>query len=129
MLVEVERRRGLIELALLVLHEIEQAAPRVNARLVEAFGQTQDRRLKNGRAGVLVRPTLMIEAVGAGTVAGAVVRCLDQPRIMPMTELARMDHPRSLRSDRLTVQLLPQCSNSEANVSNIRPRRVEVVIL
>ena len=43
--------------------------------------------------------------------------------------LARMDHPRSLRSDRLTVQLLPHCSNSEANVSNIRPRRVEVVIL
>ncbi len=43
--------------------------------------------------------------------------------------LARMDHPRSLRADRLTVQLLPHCSNSEANVSNIRPRRVEVVIL
>jgi tyrosinase len=43
--------------------------------------------------------------------------------------LARMDHPRSLRADRLTVQLLPNCSNSEANVSNIRPRRVEVVIL
>ena len=29
----------------------------------------------------------------------------------------------------LTVQLLPHCSNSETNVSNIRPRRVEVVIL
>ena len=43
--------------------------------------------------------------------------------------LARLDHPRSLRADRLTVQLLPHCSNSEANVSNIRPRRVEVVIL
>ncbi len=43
--------------------------------------------------------------------------------------LARMDHPASLRSDRLTVQLLPHCSNSETNVSNIRPRRVEVVIL
>jgi hypothetical protein len=43
--------------------------------------------------------------------------------------LARMDHPRSLRADRLTVQLLPNCANSEANVSNIRPRRVEVVIL
>jgi len=39
--------------------------------------------------------------------------------------LARLDH----RSDRLTVQLLPHCSSSEANVSNIRPRRVEVVIL
>jgi len=43
--------------------------------------------------------------------------------------LARLDNPRSLRSDRLTVQLLPHCSSSEANVSNIRPRRVEVVIL
>ncbi|MEA2980774.1 MAG: tyrosinase [Alphaproteobacteria bacterium] len=43
--------------------------------------------------------------------------------------LARMDHPRSLRADRLTVQLLPNCANNEANVSNIRPRRVEVVIL
>ena len=43
--------------------------------------------------------------------------------------LARMDNPRSLRADRLTVQLLPNCSNTEANVSNIRPRRVEVVIL
>ena len=40
-----------------------------------------------------------------------------------------MDHPQSLRSDRLTVQLLPHCSSSEAHVSNIRPRRVEVVIL
>jgi tyrosinase len=43
--------------------------------------------------------------------------------------LARMDHPRSLRGDRLTVQMLPTCSNDEANVSNVRPRRVEVVIL
>jgi hypothetical protein len=43
--------------------------------------------------------------------------------------LARMDYSASLRSDRLTVQLLPHCSNSENNVSNIRPRRVEVVIL
>jgi hypothetical protein len=43
--------------------------------------------------------------------------------------LARMDNPASLRSDRLTVQLLPHCSNNESNVSNIRPRRVEVVIL
>ena len=42
---------------------------------------------------------------------------------------ARMEQPRHLRSDRLTVQLLPHCTNSEANVSNIRPRRVEVVIL
>jgi tyrosinase len=43
--------------------------------------------------------------------------------------LARMDHPQGLRSDRLTVQILPNCANSEANVSNVRPRRVEVVIL
>ena len=43
--------------------------------------------------------------------------------------LARMDQPHSLRSDRLTVQLLPSCANGEAHVSNIRPRRVEVVIL
>ena len=43
--------------------------------------------------------------------------------------LARLDHARSLRADRLTVQLVPTCANGEANVSNIRPRRVEVVIL
>jgi tyrosinase len=43
--------------------------------------------------------------------------------------LGRTGYPASLRSDRLTVQLLPHCSNSENNVSNIRPRRVEVVIL
>jgi hypothetical protein len=43
--------------------------------------------------------------------------------------LGRLDHPRSLRADRLTVQLLPNCANGEANVSNIRPRRVEVVIV
>jgi tyrosinase len=43
--------------------------------------------------------------------------------------LARMDHPETLRSDRLTVHLLPHCANSENNVSNIRPRRVELVIL
>lgn len=43
--------------------------------------------------------------------------------------LARMDSMGGMNADRLTVQLLPNCSNSEANVSNIRPRRVEVVIL
>jgi hypothetical protein len=43
--------------------------------------------------------------------------------------LGRLDHPRSLRGDRLTVQLLPHCANAEARVSNVRPRRVEVVIL
>ena len=45
------------------------------------------------------------------------------------TTLGRLDNPAGLRSDRLTVQLLPHCSNNESNVSNIRPRRVEVVIL
>jgi tyrosinase len=43
--------------------------------------------------------------------------------------LARLDHPRSLRGDRLTVQLLPHCANGQANAANVRPRRVEVVIL
>jgi tyrosinase len=42
--------------------------------------------------------------------------------------LARLD-AQSLRYDRLTVQLLPHCANNETNVSNVRPRRVEVVIL
>jgi len=42
--------------------------------------------------------------------------------------LAHLDPPR-LRADRLTVQLLPQCQNSEINVSNVRPRRVEIVII
>jgi tyrosinase len=43
--------------------------------------------------------------------------------------LARMERPRHLRGDRLTVQLLPACANNEANVADIRPRRVELVIL
>jgi hypothetical protein len=43
--------------------------------------------------------------------------------------LAHMDRPGGTLGDRLTIQLLPNCSNSEANVSNVRPRRVEVVIL
>jgi hypothetical protein len=43
--------------------------------------------------------------------------------------LGRLDDPQSLRADRLTVQLLPDCHSDEANVSNIRPRRVELVIL
>lgn len=42
--------------------------------------------------------------------------------------LWRLD-ARSARSDRLTVQLVPHCANDESNVSNIRPRRIEVVIL
>jgi hypothetical protein len=60
---------------------------------------------------------------GAGAPGGASVYVDLTPT------LARLDQPRSLRADRLTVQLLPSCSNSQANVSNIRPRRVEVVIL
>jgi tyrosinase len=43
--------------------------------------------------------------------------------------LARMEGQRALRGDRIDVQILPHCGNSEANVSNIRPRRVEIVIL
>jgi tyrosinase len=43
--------------------------------------------------------------------------------------LARMEDQRGLRGDRITVQLMPHCTNNEANVSNIRPRRIEVVIL
>ena len=61
---------------------------------------------------------------GAARGGGGFSACVD---LTP--ELSRLDHPRSLRADRLTVQLLPHCSNGEANVSNIRPRRVEVVIL
>ena len=34
-----------------------------------------------------------------------------------------------LSEDRLMVQLLPHCANTESNVSNVRPRRVEIVIL
>ena len=43
--------------------------------------------------------------------------------------LARMDNPRSLRSDRLTVQLLPTCANREAELSAVRTRCVEIVVL
>lgn len=61
---------------------------------------------------------------GAAANSGGASLCIDlsQP-------LARMGQPRGPRTDRLTVQLLPRCDNSEAHVSNIRPRRVEVVIL
>ena len=61
---------------------------------------------------------------GHETGHGAASVCID---LTPA--LAKMGHSRQLRSDRVTVQLLPHCTNSEANVSNIRPRRVEVVIL
>lgn len=43
--------------------------------------------------------------------------------------LARMDSSRGLRSDRLTVQLLPHCANGVAESSAVRTRCVEVVIL
>jgi tyrosinase len=55
---------------------------------------------------------------------GAMSACVD---LTPA--LARMDYARGMRSDRLTVQLLPHCSNHEARASNIRPRRIELVIL
>jgi tyrosinase len=60
-------------------------------------------------------------AAGAGDAANGTSVCID---LTP--SLARMP---SLRQDRLTVQLLPHCANTESNVSNIRPRRVEIVIL
>ena len=58
------------------------------------------------------------------TVVGGASLCIDlsQP-------LARMGQPRGPRTDRLTVQLLPRCESNETHVSNIRPRRVEVVVL
>jgi hypothetical protein len=40
-----------------------------------------------------------------------------------------MGQPRGPRTDRLTVQLLPSSNSGESHASNIRPRRVEVVIL
>jgi tyrosinase len=43
--------------------------------------------------------------------------------------LARMEHPQSLRSDRLTVQLLPTCDNRKTELTAVRTRCVEVVIL
>jgi tyrosinase len=43
--------------------------------------------------------------------------------------LSRLDHHRGMRADRLNVQLLPHCIDSEMNVANIKPRRVEIVIL
>lgn len=55
---------------------------------------------------------------------GGISACVD---LTPT--LARIDYPRGVRSDHLTVQLLPHCSNREAHVSNVRPRRVEIVIL
>jgi len=43
--------------------------------------------------------------------------------------IARLDNPRHLRGDRLTVQLLPTCANLEASRSAVRTRCVEVVVL
>jgi hypothetical protein len=61
---------------------------------------------------------------GAAANSGGASLCVDlsQP-------LARMGQPRGPRTDRLTVQLLPRCESNESHVSNIRPRRVEVVVL
>jgi hypothetical protein len=61
---------------------------------------------------------------GAAANSGGASLCVDlsQP-------LGRMGQPRGPRTDRLTVQLLPRCESNEAHVSNIRPRRVEVVVL
>jgi tyrosinase len=55
---------------------------------------------------------------------GAASICVDLT-----SSLAQTGQPRNLRSDRLTVQLLPHCMSSEADAGNIRPRRMEVVIL
>ena len=77
----------LVELVLLVLHHLEQAAARFNAGRVEAFRQTQYRRLKDRCADMLVRPALMIETIRTGTVARAIVGCLDEPGIMTLAKL------------------------------------------
>jgi hypothetical protein len=61
---------------------------------------------------------------GAASAAGAsngTSVCID---LTP--SLARMP---ALHLDYLTVQLLPHCASTETNVSNTRPRRVEIVIL
>ena len=42
--------------------------------------------------------------------------------------LARFE-PERLQIDRLTVQLLPECQNREAHASDVRPRRVEIVVI
>ena len=61
---------------------------------------------------------------GAPADSGGASLCIDLSQT-----LARMGQPRGPRTERLTVQLLPRCESNEAHVSNIRPRRVEVVIL
>jgi hypothetical protein len=43
--------------------------------------------------------------------------------------IARLENPRQLRGDRLTVQLLPTCADKEAARSVVRTRCVEVVVL
>jgi tyrosinase len=62
------------------------------------------------------------QAKGHG--AGGVSVCVD---LTPA--LARMDHRRGLSGDRLSVQLLPHCTDRRAEASRVRPRSVEVVIL
>ena len=66
------------------------------------------------------------EANGSGGISGGAGSvCIDLT-----STLAQMaDREGGLREDRLTVQLLPRCESTETNVSNIRPRRVEIVIL
>jgi tyrosinase len=64
------------------------------------------------------------DAVAGARDSDAAAICVD---LTPA--LARMVHPHSLRGDRLTVQLMPTCTSRDPGVSNVRPRRVEVVIL
>ena len=61
---------------------------------------------------------------GHGTSTGGGSLCIDLSQT-----LARMGQPRGPRTDRLTVQLLPSGNSGKSHASNIRPRRVEVVIL
>jgi tyrosinase len=57
-----------------------------------------------------------------GRTAHGVSACID---LTPV--LARMNGV--LRSDRLTVQLLPMCASSESRASAVRPRCVEIVVI
>jgi len=62
-------------------------------------------------------------ATAAGRAGGTSV-CVDLT-----AALMHMDRPRQFRSDRVTIQLLPECASGEPRVADIRPRRVEVVVL
>ena len=63
------------------------------------------------------------DALAQGSGADGVSVCID---LTPA--LTRMD-ARNYRGDRITVQLLPNGANSEAHVSRVRPRRVEIVVV